>query len=169
MGILWRIGDQYIICKNQLYCTSSRTEPRPQRLIRPRVVYNVHLSWKWQAQSQMPKSNERSIVNWTNFELFKRRSTTLWIITIAEANWQKGSCTCPRYQQTFKCKHIMGVALRQRYAQAPQQPRMFPSDKSGSGADPRKPLKCSSLNNLFKLAKSIQINTSKYFDCISII
>ena len=54
----------------------------------------------------------------------------------------------PKYKKTFKCK-LMGVALRQKYAQAPQQPRMFPSDKSGSGADPRKPPWCSSSNNLF--------------------
>jgi len=26
----------------------------------------------------------------------------------------------PKYKKTFKCKHIMGVALRQKYAQAPQ-------------------------------------------------
>ena len=75
----------------------------------------------------------------------------------------------PKYKKTFKCKHIMGVALRQKYAQAPpQQPRMFPSDKRGSGADPRKPPRRSSSNNLFKLAKSNQRYISKYFDCISI-
>lgn len=118
------------------------------------VKLNKTVTVKEQADTTMyicPGNDKLTVTNadvqrvlnriWNKFDLFKRRSTALWIVTITGDNWQEGTCTCPKYQKTFKCKHIMGVALRQKYAQAPAAAKNVPIGQKRKRGRPKKATK----------------------------
>ena len=35
------------------------------------------------------------------------------------AEWMKGNCTCANFLKTYMCKHLLGIALRLKFCEAP--------------------------------------------------
>lgn len=68
-------------------------------------------------------STESAVIesNWQNFEEFRRFYLSHWYVTLAsnETNWLKSSCSCPKFQKQFMCKHVVGIAVRQKQAVVP--------------------------------------------------
>jgi uncharacterized Zn finger protein len=52
----------------------------------------------------------------------------VWTTTIPEDRnkWMQGECNCPAFFKKQICKHIVGIAIRLRYAIPPPEAKTFP-------------------------------------------
>lgn len=58
--------------------------------------------------------------DWNSFDEFKEIAFSMWCIKINNNDWIKNStCTCPKFFKEYKCKHVLGIALRLKLVRAP--------------------------------------------------
>ena len=60
--------------------------------------------------------------------MFKKQGFAVWIVQIPKdtLKWQQGHCTCPQYMQKYLCKHLIGLAIRLKYAKAIPAAKQIP-------------------------------------------
>ncbi|RNA26617.1 hypothetical protein BpHYR1_005017 [Brachionus plicatilis] len=51
---------------------------------------------------------------WNSFQHFVDTFQELRIIRLNEDNWRLSTCTCPSWFKHYMCKHIIGIAFRDR-------------------------------------------------------
>ena len=58
---------------------------------------------------------------WNTFEQFKKRAFSVYVVEMIQIdNWlERSKCTCPIFFKEFKCKHIIGMALRLKFCKVP--------------------------------------------------
>jgi hypothetical protein len=63
-----------------------------------------------------------------NFEEYKSVMFNVWTTTIPEDQnkWLQGECKCPAFFKKQICKHIVGIAVRLRYAIPPPEAKTIP-------------------------------------------
>lgn len=66
-----------------------------------------------------------SIENWKTFSDFQENLFKMWTIQISKENqetlWIDIFCDCPSFLKNMICKHLVGIALRFKYAKAPPE------------------------------------------------
>lgn len=65
-------------------------------------------------------------MRYTTFEQFRKRAFKIWIVTIEDKNWETGVCSCPNFFKRFICKHLVGIAIRLKYAKPPPAAKNVP-------------------------------------------
>lgn len=63
------------------------------------------------------------VADWMTLDEFKLFYNSNWVITLAktETKWINASCSCPKYQKEFICKHTVGIAMRMLEVSAPEE------------------------------------------------
>ncbi|RNA29926.1 hypothetical protein BpHYR1_046700 [Brachionus plicatilis] len=51
---------------------------------------------------------------WDNFQQFFETFQELRIVQLNQDNWKLSTCTCPSWFKHYMCKHIIGIAYRER-------------------------------------------------------
>lgn len=55
-------------------------------------------------------------------EYSDKRFGKFWTVEIGSNNWQNSSsCDCPVFMKHYKCKHIVGIALKSKLCKLPRQ------------------------------------------------
>jgi hypothetical protein len=77
---------------------------------------------------------------WNTFEQYKKRAFSVWIIDMPKLsnNWQDGVCTCPYFMKHFLCKHLIGLAIRLKYAKPPPAAKDIPIGEKRKRGRPKK-------------------------------
>lgn len=75
---------------------------------------------------------------WSSFEQFKERAFKLWIVQMNEQDWTSACCTCPSYLKKYKCKHVIGVAIRLKYTKPPPTAKQTPIGQKRKRGRPKK-------------------------------
>ena len=78
---------------------------------------------------------------WSSFDLFASRAFAVWIVRMDGTNWMDAQCTCPCYLKQFKCKHILGLAIRLKYVKPPPAVRQVPIGQKRKRGRPKKATK----------------------------
>ena len=61
-----------------------------------------------------------TVRRWKSFNEYKEKAFSVWIVVATdETDWKRWTCTCPPFLKLFKCKHIIGIAARQKLVQVP--------------------------------------------------
>lgn len=52
-------------------------------------------------------------MNWTNFNEFCSHAFDVWKISFPKDSneWRKGTCSCPAFDASFICKHIISIVF----------------------------------------------------------
>lgn len=84
--------------------------------------------------------NSKTYINWETFDEFKEFYFNEWTTTLSNdpEKWSSGTCTCPTFMKEFICKHVVGIALRLKYVQAPFAARHFPIGEKRKRGRPAK-------------------------------
>lgn len=75
---------------------------------------------------------------WTSFKLFKERAFKVWIVQIPDAQWTRAQCTCPLFLKQYKCKHVIGLAIRLQYVKPPPAVKQTPIGQKRKRGRPKK-------------------------------
>ena len=54
-----------------------------------------------------------------NFEEYDTLVSTVGKVNLDRENWRQSNCLCLKFQKLYKCKHIMGIALREKIISVP--------------------------------------------------
>lgn len=67
-------------------------------------------------------------MRYTTFDQYVRRGLKIWSTRIPKdsENWMKGSCNCPHFFKDFVCKHLLGIAIRLKYAEPVPKAKLIP-------------------------------------------
>ena len=77
-------------------------------------------------------------LQWSSFDLFRRRAFNVWIVTMDTSHWQSALCTCPHFLKQYKCKHSIGMALRLKLVKPPLEAKQIPIGQKRKRGRPKK-------------------------------
>lgn len=61
------------------------------------------------------------------FNSYMNKIFSHWTLKIpGKEDWIKSECNCPAYLKNYMCKHILGMAIRLKYAEAPLEAKLIP-------------------------------------------
>lgn len=87
------------------------------------------VAYKIPADPAKPDMIDRNL-DWNTFDEFKKNNFACHHVKFArpytEQNWLEGKCSCKDYFKNFICEHIVGVSLRMKYVQAPDEAKNIP-------------------------------------------
>lgn len=79
---------------------------------------------------------------WNTFTDFREKSfsfcETVFSVSTNDENWMKGQCDCRRYYKLFTCEHVIGIALRKKWTEAPPEAKVHEIGKKRKRGRPRK-------------------------------
>lgn len=64
--------------------------------------------------------------NWNTLDQLKRRSQILSMVSMPIGDWKAAKCTCRSFLKTGKCKHVIGIAIRQKQVKPPPAAKQIP-------------------------------------------
>lgn len=75
-----------------------------------------------------------------NFDDFKIRYDNKWFVTLyhPETKWIKSLCTCPIFLKEYICKHVVGIAVRMKELQIPEDFVSVPIERKRKPGRPPK-------------------------------
>ena len=74
----------------------------------------------------------------TTFEQFKHRAFSVWIVQFSKDNgWLNGSCTCRDFFKKYVCKHMVGLAIRNKFVKVPPAAKQVPIGEKRSRGRPK--------------------------------
>ena len=53
-------------------------------------------------------------LQWQTFDEFVTNESEMWCIKLNRENWSQSKCSCHYFSKNIKCKHIIGIAARER-------------------------------------------------------
>ena len=69
-------------------------------------------------QSSLSSSEIADVINmrYNTFKQYKKQAFKIWVVDMSKKaeNWSQGKCTCPVFFKKYMCKHVIGLALRQK-------------------------------------------------------
>lgn len=74
---------------------------------------------------------------WKDFDDFKKINFSQWQ-TYLDEEWEKGICNCPAFSKNYMCKHVIGIAIRLKYVDAPVEAKAIPIEQKRKRGRPRK-------------------------------
>ena len=74
---------------------------------------------------------------WNTMGQFTRRAFSVWIVRVPE-NWLDSNCTCASFQKQFKCKHVIGLAIRTKKVKPPPAAKQVPLGQKRKRGRPAK-------------------------------
>lgn len=82
-------------------------------------------------QSEQPKLQVLGALapnKWKTFADFENEYFSRWVVLLPKDKnaWLNGSCSCPFFFLNYKCKHIVGLAIRNQSAEAPIEAKLVP-------------------------------------------
>lgn len=79
-------------------------------------------------------------LRWNTFDQFKKRAFKVYLVDLPKdgAKWTEGTCTCPSFMKRFLCKHVMGLAIRLKYAKPPPSAKNIPLGEKRKRGRPKK-------------------------------
>lgn len=77
---------------------------------------------------------------WETFDEFTKIFFSTWkVVMPKEKNeWMKGICNCPQFFRKYMCKHILGLAIRLKYAAPPLEAKNIPIGQKRKRGRPSK-------------------------------
>lgn len=86
------------------------------------IVVQVISTKGMQSGVTFEKINELNKKKWSNFDQFVAGALhTFWNVHISIRDWKlKSKCDCPDFFKNYMCKHIIGVALREKLCKCPK-------------------------------------------------
>jgi hypothetical protein len=77
---------------------------------------------------------------WLNLEQYQAVQSSLWFLeNITSASFKsKGTCTCRNFVKEYRCKHVIGVALRLKLCEAPLEAQSVPIGQKRKRGRPSK-------------------------------
>ncbi|RNA39870.1 hypothetical protein BpHYR1_010387 [Brachionus plicatilis] len=76
---------------------------------------------------------------WDNFQQFLETIQELRIVQLNQDNWKLSTCTCPSWFKHYICKHIIGIAYRERlFDEIPKESWCLTLGQVASAERPRK-------------------------------
>lgn len=73
--------------------------------------------------------NERK-GKWETFDEFKKYNYSLWVISIVYNNLNESTCTCPYFLKHLQCKHVLGMKIRLKLVDVPNETKLIPIDQT---------------------------------------
>lgn len=101
---------------------------------------NVHTKSKPIEKSSLTERdiNRFTRRTWTDWKQFEERAFAVAQVSMDESNWKLAKCTCEKFQKEFKCKHVIGVAIRRKLVQPPPAAKQIPIGQvRGPGRPPK--------------------------------
>lgn len=69
-------------------------------------------------------------LTWQSFDNFRRnyfaKCTTTFPTPFNRSNWEKGYCDCADFFKKYMCLHVVGIALRMKFVDAPPEAKIVP-------------------------------------------
>ncbi len=59
-------------------------------------------------------NRQNTTLSWRLFDTYAKSQKRLWKITEENGNWEGSTCTCFTFLKQFICKHVLGIAIRQK-------------------------------------------------------
>lgn len=75
---------------------------------------------------------------WKTFEEFKKYNYSIWIITIVYNNLNESACTCPYFLKHLQCKHVLGMKIRLKLVDVPNEAKLIPLGQKRKRGRPAK-------------------------------
>ena len=74
-------------------------------------------------KDSLPEAEVRraKVRSWTTFEDFRKNASAVRVVQMKNDEWDDATCSCPRFLREYKCKHIIGMAIRLQLVHAPPQ------------------------------------------------
>lgn len=65
---------------------------------------------------------------WKSFDEYKQVAFACWVVVmpIEKTEWKNGECNCPQFFKHYMCKHVIGLAIRMKYASPPAEAKNIP-------------------------------------------
>ncbi|XP_048481537.1 uncharacterized protein LOC125489545 [Plutella xylostella] len=61
-----------------------------------------------------------------------------WQVDLPHNDWMQGKCNCPAFYKNYMCKHIMGLAIRLKFANPPPEAKNVPIGQKRKRGRPSK-------------------------------
>lgn len=75
--------------------------------------------------------------DWATFEDFEQGFYGIWAFSI-DADISKCNCTCPIFQKNYKCKHTLGLLIRLKKIELPEEAKCIPLGQKRKRGRPSK-------------------------------
>lgn len=77
-----------------------------------------------------PDANTNDSLMWQSFNNFRRmyfsKCTTSFMTPFNKTTWDQGICNCSDFFKLNVCQHVVGIALRMKFAEAPPEAKTIP-------------------------------------------
>ena len=82
-------------------------------------------------------------MRYNTFKQFRDRAFKVWVVEIPKQkeNWIAGKCSCPKFFKSFMCKHLIGTAIRLKFAKAPPAAKQVPIGQKRRRGRPKEAIK----------------------------
>ena len=87
--------------------------------------------------------NYENKLNWSTFDEYKVEAFKVYRIYFDETKWENSECNCFKFLKEYKCKHVLGLAIRFKLVSVPNKAKQVKLDKKTSRG--RKPKAASAL------------------------
>jgi len=85
------------------------------------------------------KASQRQ--SWRFFDTYVIYQSQLWFVQIESQQWENGSCTCPGFLKNYICKHLLGIAITEKYFQVQPEAKNVPIGQKRKRGRPSKATK----------------------------
>lgn len=77
--------------------------------------------------------------NFKSFDQYKnKRHGLFWTVKLQKLDWMNSLCDCPNFRKKYVCKHLIGIALREKLCKLPRKAITVPlAKKPQKGRKPR--------------------------------
>lgn len=77
---------------------------------------------------------------WRTFDEYKDNFFSNWKVTMPKDGnlWMNSKCSCPQFALKYMCKHVLGLAIRLKYATAPLEAKVIQIGKKRKRGRPTK-------------------------------
>lgn len=82
--------------------------------------------------------------NWETFDEYKKINFSFWVI---EKKCDEYECSCPAFMKNYKCKHALGLKIRLKVVNVPQEAKMIPLGNKRKRGRPAKAKKALIVQN----------------------
>lgn len=65
-------------------------------------------------------------LNWSSFDEYKREAFKVYRIYFSQYNWKDSECNCIDFFKNYKCKHVLGMAIRLKKVEVPPAAKNVP-------------------------------------------
>jgi len=65
-------------------------------------------------------------LGWKSFSEYVEKNFGIWKMEFSSHSWEDSKCSCPVFQKEYICKHNVGVAIRQKWLNVPEEISSLP-------------------------------------------